>query len=318
MRLPLPRLRLLVLALCLADRAGGAAAARHRRSRRRRSRCRRRKGETVALDDASRQGRLRRLLGVVVRSVPPLVPVDERDAPQVRRQGLHDRRDQRRQEARRRRAVPGADAGGIHRRLRRARRDAGRLRGEGHAELVSRSTPTGKVVAVEQGFRDERKAALEQRIRALHRRDDARCASHCDSLLALAAIASAGCATFDPPKPWEKGELARPEMQFDPDPLDAKTTAAHLHEQGRRDRRLRRRRRRLWLQLKAPATPRRRAVARGRCSPRRSRCPASLPARALAQTAPDHGIISLRYFDYRDWQPGARPDDGATVRRCTC
>jgi len=40
---------------------------------------------------------------------------------------------------------------------------------------------------------------------------------------ALVAVL-AGCATFDPPKPWEKGELARPQMQFDPDPLEAKTT----------------------------------------------------------------------------------------------
>ena len=38
------------------------------------------------------------------------------------------------------------------------------------------------------------------------------------------AFAAAGCATFDPPKPWEKGELARPEMQFDADPLDTRTT----------------------------------------------------------------------------------------------
>jgi len=40
---------------------------------------------------------------------------------------------------------------------------------------------------------------------------------------ALVALA-AGCATFDPPKPWEKGELARPQMQFDADPLEAKAT----------------------------------------------------------------------------------------------
>ena len=40
---------------------------------------------------------------------------------------------------------------------------------------------------------------------------------------ALACVA-VGCATFDPPKPWEKGELARPEMQFDADPLEAKAT----------------------------------------------------------------------------------------------
>ena len=40
----------------------------------------------------------------------------------------------------------------------------------------------------------------------------------------LLAMALAGCATMSPPQPWEKGTLARPEMQFDPDPLDTKIT----------------------------------------------------------------------------------------------
>jgi len=40
----------------------------------------------------------------------------------------------------------------------------------------------------------------------------------------LIAIAVAGCATMTPPQPWEKGDLARPEMQFDPDPLDTRIT----------------------------------------------------------------------------------------------
>jgi len=58
-----------------------------------------------------------------------------------------------------------------------------------------------------------------------------RAATRCKRFAALKAAAGAcalvvvaGCATFDPPKPWEKGELARPEMQFDPDPLEAKVT----------------------------------------------------------------------------------------------
>jgi hypothetical protein len=38
------------------------------------------------------------------------------------------------------------------------------------------------------------------------------------------ALVLAGCATMAPPQPWEKGNLARPEMQFDPDPLDTKIT----------------------------------------------------------------------------------------------
>ncbi len=35
-------------------------------------------------------------------------------------------------------------------------------------------------------------------------------------------IALAGCASLTPPRPWEKGDLARPEMQLDADALDAK------------------------------------------------------------------------------------------------
>lgn len=33
--------------------------------------------------------------------------------------------------------------------------------------------------------------------------------------------------------------------------------------------------------------------------------PGILPATGLAQTAPGEGIVALRYYDYRDWQPGA-------------
>ena len=33
--------------------------------------------------------------------------------------------------------------------------------------------------------------------------------------------------------------------------------------------------------------------------------PGILPATALAQSAPDHSVVAFRYFDYRDWQPGA-------------
>jgi len=44
-----------------------------------------------------------------------------------------------------------------------------------------------------------------------------------------AAAALAGCATFDPPKPWEKGDLARPSMRFDVDPLAARGTQ-HIYQ----------------------------------------------------------------------------------------
>ena len=43
------------------------------------------------------------------------------------------------------------------------------------------------------------------------------------------ACALASCAAFDPPKPWEKGDLARPSMRFDSDPLAAKATQ-HIYQ----------------------------------------------------------------------------------------
>ena len=48
-------------------------------------------------------------------------------------------------------------------------------------------------------------------------------------LVAVCAVALAGCATFDPPKPWEKGDLARPSMRFDSDPLAARGTQ-HIYQ----------------------------------------------------------------------------------------
>ena len=43
------------------------------------------------------------------------------------------------------------------------------------------------------------------------------------------ALACASCATMAPPKPWEKGDLARPAMQFGSDPLGDKSTS-HVYE----------------------------------------------------------------------------------------
>jgi len=40
--------------------------------------------------------------------------------------------------------------------------------------------------------------------------------------IVVLACALASCA-IEPPKPWEKGNLAKPEMQFDYDSLDTKT-----------------------------------------------------------------------------------------------
>ena len=38
----------------------------------------------------------------------------------------------------------------------------------------------------------------------------------------IAALAAAGCATMEPPKPWERGDLAKASMQIDPDKLETK------------------------------------------------------------------------------------------------
>jgi hypothetical protein len=49
-------------------------------------------------------------------------------------------------------------------------------------------------------------------------------------VLAVAiTAATAGCATMSPPKPWEKGDLARTSMQFDSNRLDAKYTD-HIYQ----------------------------------------------------------------------------------------
>jgi hypothetical protein len=44
------------------------------------------------------------------------------------------------------------------------------------------------------------------------------------ALFAVALPAFAGCASVHPPQPWEKGDLAKREMQLDPDSLDARAT----------------------------------------------------------------------------------------------
>jgi Domain of unknown function (DUF4266) len=42
-------------------------------------------------------------------------------------------------------------------------------------------------------------------------------------LLVVCAAAVSGCASMTPPQPWEKGDLARPSMQFDYDKLETRT-----------------------------------------------------------------------------------------------
>jgi hypothetical protein len=47
------------------------------------------------------------------------------------------------------------------------------------------------------------------------------------AVLALALAAAAGCA-IEPVQPWEKGNLARPEMSFDGNPLETRYVE-HVH-----------------------------------------------------------------------------------------
>ena len=48
-------------------------------------------------------------------------------------------------------------------------------------------------------------------------------------IVATCVAAVTGCASYDPPKPWEKGDLARPSMRFDADPLATKATQ-HIYQ----------------------------------------------------------------------------------------
>jgi Domain of unknown function (DUF4266) len=57
-----------------------------------------------------------------------------------------------------------------------------------------------------------------------------RCSRSIERLVAACAVvALAACAAVAPPRPWEKGDLARPSMRFDADPLEAKLTQ-HVYQ----------------------------------------------------------------------------------------
>ena len=50
------------------------------------------------------------------------------------------------------------------------------------------------------------------------------------ALIVAASVATVtGCASYNPPKAWEKGDLARPSMRFDADPLTTKATQ-HIYQ----------------------------------------------------------------------------------------
>jgi hypothetical protein len=42
------------------------------------------------------------------------------------------------------------------------------------------------------------------------------------TILLAASLLLCGCAAYAPPQPWEKGDLAKPAMQLDPKPLEAR------------------------------------------------------------------------------------------------
>ena len=63
----------------------------------------------------------------------------------------------------------------------------------------------------------------------MSKRGSVRCSRSLElAVAAFALIALAGCA-LAPPKPWEKGDLARPSMRFDADPLAARLTQ-HIYQ----------------------------------------------------------------------------------------
>jgi hypothetical protein len=45
----------------------------------------------------------------------------------------------------------------------------------------------------------------------------------------VVALVLCGCASINPPQPWEKGDLAKPQMQLDAEPLQAKATQ-HIYQ----------------------------------------------------------------------------------------
>jgi len=49
------------------------------------------------------------------------------------------------------------------------------------------------------------------------------------ALLVAIATIGAGCASFAPPQPWEKGDLAKPAMRFDADALATRATQ-HVYQ----------------------------------------------------------------------------------------
>jgi hypothetical protein len=156
------------------------------------------------------------------------------------------------------------------------------------------------------------------------------------SLLIVAALGAAGCATMEPPKPWERGDLAKASMQIDPDKLELKIQR-HIYPGGqarpaatasaeagvaatdrvpRRRKKRKSRTRSIAAAMREPECGKRIAAA-PQSETKRPPPPAAsalfaaalalpgmLPSIAAAQAAADHGTLELKYPDYRDqWGP---------------
>src|SRR5690606_19985670 len=177
----------------------------------------------------SRQGGVRRFLGVVVQAVPAVVPVDERDAGTLRREGIPGDRRQRRRQGRRRPQVPLRDAGEVRRRLRPPWRGAQVLGDQGNAGLVPVGPGRqGPGPARRLSRRRSRRARGEEPrvagcpVSGPARSPNSGVPSMRATILVALVLASSACSFIDPVSPWQKGNLARPEITFEGDVLEGK------------------------------------------------------------------------------------------------
>ena len=196
----------------------------------------------------------------------------------------------------------------LHHCFRCRRYRAGRMRRQKHAELLPRSMRKRQRHLRRTGFQDEHKAALEANLRLVRQvlRD-----LHAIRLIAALRARLPACASMAPPKPWEKGNLARPDMQFDYDRLDTRRSSTSTPA------------RKLPPAAMASAEAAVAVIDRRAERPPRERGGAlllsalALPGvcrRRHAQSVPDKGSSKLQYLDLSRLAAGAQPDDGGRAR----
>ena len=229
----------------------------------------------------------------MVRPVQALVSLDERDGGPVRSEGPDNRRDQRRQETRGRAAIPDPRAG----QFTIVYDPAGSAPVAFDVKAMPSSIWSTRLAGSCSSNPD---SATSARRRSGPHPRGTRCALTIYEALRLAATcvlaaALCACAAVAPPRAWEKQYLARPDVQFDADRLDAKN---RLHiEFGKEGARLRSRWRRVCSLIAS-------AVA-GALLAAALALPGVAPS-AAAQAPPDTGYVQFKYLGYRDWQPGGR------------